>query len=176
MREGDHDAMGVAMDNMNSVFLSAKRLAHAIKACEMPATAVLDAHLAQIDKHHESLNAVVTLDAERAHQRAHQADEALARGALWGPLHGVPFTLKDAFSTAGLRTTVGFPSWADYVPAEDSTIAARLKRAAAILIAGRSDLSGLCWRARAGVGAAHPGDRADPERQRFLTDWEHRPP
>ena len=51
-----------------------------------------------------------------------------------GPLHGVPFTLKDAHQTAGMRTTVGFPPFADYVPAEDSVVVARLKAAGAILI------------------------------------------
>lgn len=51
-----------------------------------------------------------------------------------GPLHGVPFTLKDAYSTAGMRTTVGFPPLADHVPQEDSTVAARLKAAGGILM------------------------------------------
>src|SRR6516225_5213509 len=58
----------------------------------------------------------------------------MARGEVWGPLHGVPFTLKDAHCTAGMRTTVGFPPFADYVPEEDSAVAARLKLAGGILI------------------------------------------
>jgi amidase len=95
---------------------------------------VLSAHLAQIATHNPALNAVITLDAERATERAREADEALARGENWGPLHGVPFTLKDAHATSGVRTTTGFPPLADYVPAEDGTVAARLKAAGAILI------------------------------------------
>src|SRR5687768_2707127 len=51
-----------------------------------------------------------------------------------GRLHGVPFTLKDAHSTAGMRTTVGFPPLAEHVPQEDSTVSARLKEAGAVLI------------------------------------------
>lgn len=94
---------------------------------------VLEAHLAQIEKHNPALNAVVTLDTEHAHSRARAADEALAHGEVWGSLHGVPFTVKDAHSTAGMRTTTGFPPL-DHVPQEDSTVVARLKAAGGILI------------------------------------------
>src|SRR5205085_6094653 len=97
-------------------------------------TEVLEAHLAQINTHNPTLNAVNTLDAEQAYKRAREADVALARGQVWGPLHGVPFTLKDAHATAGMRTTTGFPPLADYVPQEDSTVTARLKAAGGILI------------------------------------------
>src|SRR6185437_7024744 len=74
------------------------------------------------------------LDALGARQRAWEADEALARRESWGPLHGVPFTLKDGHSTAGMRTTAGFPPLADYIPTVAGTAAARLKAAGAILL------------------------------------------
>src|SRR6202140_2935334 len=119
---------------MNIVFSSTTQLAPASRAGHVSATEVLEAHLAQIEKHNPALNAIITLDAERAYERAREADEALARGEVWGPLHGVPFTLKDAHATAGMRTTTGFPPLADYVPQEDSTVTARLKAAGGILI------------------------------------------
>lgn len=119
---------------MDSLFSSTKQLAAAIRAGQVSATEVLEAHLAQIARHNATLNAIILLDAERAHQRAREADEALARGEVWGPLHGVPFTLKDCHSTQGMRTTAGFPPLADYVPQVDSTITARLKAAGGILI------------------------------------------
>ncbi len=115
------------------VFSSTTQLAAAIRARQVSATEVLEAHLAQIDKHNPALNAIVTMDAERAYEWAREADEALARGQVWGPLHGVPFTLKDAHATAGMRTTTGFPPL-DHVPSEDSTVTARLKAAGGILI------------------------------------------
>ncbi len=118
---------------MDIVFSSTTQLAAAIQAGDVTATDVLEAHLAQIERHNPALNAVVTLDAERAHERAREADAALARGEVWGPLHGVPFTLKDAHATAGMRTTTGFPPL-DHVPHEDSTVTARLKAAGGILI------------------------------------------
>src|SRR5256886_2174135 len=116
------------------VFSSTTQLAAAIRAGGVSATEVMEAHLAQIAKHNPALNAVVTMDAEGAYERAREADEALARGEHWGPLHGVPFTLKDAHATAGMRTTTGFPPLADYVPEEDSIVAARLKAAGGILM------------------------------------------
>lgn len=119
---------------MEIPFLSTTALAAAIRAGDLSATAVLEAHLAQIARHNPTLNAIVTLDADGARARAQEADAALARGEVWGPLHGVPFTLKDAFATAGMRTTVGFPPLADYLPQEDSTVAARLKAAGGILL------------------------------------------
>ncbi len=109
-------------------------MAGIIRAGHLSAREVVAAHLTQIAAHNPALNAVVTLDAERASERARQADDAYARGELWGPLHGVPFTLKDAHATAGLRTTTGFPPLANYVPKEDGTVAARLRAAGGILI------------------------------------------
>ncbi len=114
---------------MDIVFSSTTQLATAIRAGRVSATEVLEAHLAQIDKHNPALNAIITMDAGRAYERAREADKALARGEVWGPLHGVPFTLKDAHATAGMRTTTGFPPLANYVPQQDSPVAARLKAA-----------------------------------------------
>ncbi len=118
---------------MDSMFASATQLAAAIREKQISAVEVLEVHVSQIDAHNSTLNAVVTLDVERALERALEADIALTRGEVWGPLHGVPFTLKDAFATAGMRTTTGFPPL-DHVPHEDSTVAARLKAAGGILM------------------------------------------
>src|SRR5438034_7028436 len=85
-----HTQTGAIMD---LVFSSTTQLATAIRAGHVSASEVLEAHLAQIDKHNAALNAVITLDAGRAYERAREADAALARGEVWGPLHGVPFTL-----------------------------------------------------------------------------------
>jgi amidase len=126
---------------MDVVFSSTTRLAAAIQARHISATEVLEAHLAQIDKHNRALNAVVIMNVERAYQRAREADEALAHDQVWGPLHGVPFTLKDAHSTADMRTTTGFPLL-DHVPREDSAVTTRLKAAGGILI-GKTNLAEL---------------------------------
>jgi amidase len=119
---------------MDIVFSSTAQLAAAIRAGHISATEVLKAHLTQIDAHNPIVNAVITLDTERAYDQAREADAALARGECWGPLHGVPFTLKDAHATAGMRTTTGFPQLSDYVPKVDSTVTARLRAAGGILM------------------------------------------
>ncbi len=127
---------------MDDTFSSATQLAADIRAGRISASDALEAHLAQIERHNPALNAVITLDAEGARRRARAADEALAHGEVWVPLHGVPYTLKDAHATAGMRTTTGFPPLADYVPQEDGTVAARLKAAGGILI-GKTNVAML---------------------------------
>lgn len=67
-------------------------------------------------------------------ERAKKADEALAAGKVWGPLHGLPILIKDAFETAGVRTTSGSKTLENYVPTKDAVAVGKLKRAGAIII------------------------------------------
>jgi len=143
------------------VFSSTTGLAAAIRARRVSAAEVLDAHLAQIGAHNPALNAVVTLDADGARERAREADAALARGEVRGPLHGVPFTLKDAHATAGMRTTTGFPPL-DHVPDEDGTVAARLKAAGGILL-GKTNVATML---------GDPGQSANPIFGRTANPWD----
>ena len=115
-------------------FSSAVELAAAIRARRASAAQLVELYLERISRHNPALNAVCTLDATGASRRAREADAALARGELWGPLHGVPMTIKDALETAGLRTTGGHPPLKDYVPALDAPAVARLRAAGAILL------------------------------------------
>jgi amidase len=114
--------------------LPARELARRVRRREVSAAELLEAHLARIERENPALRAVVSLDAEAARAQARAADAASARGAgPPGPLHGVPMTLKDAFDVAGLRTTAGTPDL-DHVSDADSTVAARLRAAGAILV------------------------------------------
>src|SRR5262249_42722945 len=115
------------------VFNNVTQWAEAIRSRRISAREALQTHFAQVDKYNPALNAINVIDKEMATARALAADEAIARGEVWGPLHGVPFTLKDAHCTAGMRTTVGFAPFANYVPNEDSAVAARLKQAGGVL-------------------------------------------
>ncbi|TGQ56878.1 amidase [Mesorhizobium sp. M1C.F.Ca.ET.193.01.1.1] len=119
---------------MDIAFSSTTKLAAAIATRKISAVEALDAHLAQIDKHNEAINAVVILDREGARERARQADAAVARGDTLGSLHGVPFTLKDAHETAGMKSTAGFPPFAGYAARKDSPVVTRLKAAGAVLV------------------------------------------
>jgi len=118
----------------DTTFLTATHLAAAIRGKKVSASEAMDAQLERIAAVNPLINAIITLDAEAARAGARAADEAVARGAAVGPLHGVPVTLKDGHATAGMRTTVGLTAWADHVPTVDSTIAARLRKAGAIII------------------------------------------
>lgn len=120
---------------MDIAFSSTIDLAAAIAKRKISAVEALDAHLAQIDRHNEAVNAVVMLDQEGAYDRAKKTDAAQARGETLGPLHGVPFTLKDSHETAGMKTTVGFPPFAGYAARQDSPVVARLKAAGGVLMA-----------------------------------------
>jgi amidase len=114
-------------------FRTATELISMIRSREISSRELLAHYLKRIDQHNPKLNAVVTLDVERARQRAEAADAALARGERLGPLHGLPMTIKDTLETAGLRTTAGAPVHADYVPAQDAPAVARLKAAGAVI-------------------------------------------
>jgi amidase len=118
---------------------TAEEIALGIRLRRWSSTEVVEAHLSRIRARNSDLNAVVLVDEEGARRRAAEADHALAHGECWGPLHGVPVTIKDSLSTAGLRTTAGFPPLADYVPQRDATAVARLRRAGAIIL-GKTNL------------------------------------
>jgi amidase len=120
---------------MDLVFSSTTDLAAAIAARKISAVEALDTHLAQIDSHNEAVNAVISLDREGARSQAKKADAETARGVALGPLHGVPFTLKDTHETSGMKTTVGFPPFANYIAKQDSPVVARLRAAGGVLMA-----------------------------------------
>jgi amidase len=119
--------------------LSATELSRAIRSGRHTARDAVDDALRRIRAGNDRLNAVVTLDEPGARRRARDADAALARGESWGPLHGVPVTVKDQFSTKGMRTTYGLPPYRRWVPNRDAAMVARLKRAGAILL-GKTNL------------------------------------
>src|SRR4051812_40371892 len=96
-------------------FLSATELAHRIRDRRIGCLELLDHYLARIERHDGGLNAVVVRDVDRARARAREADAALAKGEVWGPLHGVPMTLKESYDVAGLKTTWGLPAAKDNV-------------------------------------------------------------
>ena len=115
-------------------FLPAIELARLIQRKELSAREVLEAHLAQIERVNPRVNAIVTLVADRARQRAQALDEAAARGEFPGPLHGLPIAHKDMVETRGIRTTFGSPIFKDHVPAFDTLMVERIRAAGAVLI------------------------------------------
>ena len=115
------------------LFESASQLAARIRRRELGSRELLDLYLGQVEKRNPALNAIVTLDAERARARAAQADAAATRGEWWGPLHGLPITVKDTLETAGLRTTAGYPALAEHVPVTNADAVERCRAAGAVV-------------------------------------------
>ena len=115
-------------------FLPATELAQLLRKKEFSVREILSAHLAQIERVNPKINAIVTLVAEQALDAADDMDEAIMRGEIAGPLHGLPTAHKDLQNTRGIRTTYGSPIYRDFVPDADSLVVERLKRAGAITI------------------------------------------
>jgi amidase len=114
--------------------LPAVALAEIVARGDASAVEVVAAHLDRIAAVDGAINAVVALDADGALAAARAADDAVARGEPRGPLHGVPFTVKDNLCAAGLPMTIGDPARAGVVAERDATVVARMKRAGAILL------------------------------------------
>ncbi len=127
---------------------SARQTTQKIACGEISATEIVESCLASINRHNPAINAVVTLDEAGALGAAQQAD-TLRKTENLPPLHGIPVSIKDAFETAGLRTTSSHPPLSNHVPAKDATVVARLKAAGAIVL-GKTNLPELaaspqCW-------------------------------
>ena len=116
------------------IYQSAKSIAQAIQDRAVSSVEVVQAHLDRIEEVNGRLNAVVKLCADRALEEAREADAARARGESKGALHGVPMTLKDSLDTEGVVTTYATLGRRAFVPERDSTVAARLRGAGAILL------------------------------------------
>ncbi|MEZ5728814.1 MAG: amidase [Burkholderiaceae bacterium] len=113
----------------------ASTLARKIAARELSCHEVMQAYLARIDRLNPKVNAIVSLqDADGLLAQARSRDDDLARGEHRGWLHGMPIAVKDLAPTAGIRTTMGSPIFAENVPTQDGLMVARMKRAGAIVI------------------------------------------
>ena len=99
-------------------FASATELSDAIRSRRIGCVELLDFYLARAEQHNPGLNAIVVWQVEQARERARAADAALAHGERWGPLHGIPMTVKESFNVAGLPTTFGNPLWKDNIATE----------------------------------------------------------
>ena len=118
---------------MDLAFRSATALAGMIRNREISAEALLEHYLQRLQRYNPALNAIVATDIEAARERARAADAALAAGESWGPLHGVPITIKDTFEVAGMPTTAGAKELRDHRPSSNAVAVQRLLDAGAIV-------------------------------------------
>ena len=114
--------------------LSLGELSRLIAARKLSPVELIEALIRRIEQHDAQLHAFVTPTFDLARRQARQAEAELAAGRSHGPLHGIPFGLKDIYDTAGILTTAHSRVFIDRIPAEDATATRRLYEAGAVLL------------------------------------------
>ncbi|NLC98770.1 MAG: amidase, partial [Actinomycetales bacterium] len=114
---------------------TATQMAAAVAAKEISARELLELHLDRIETVNPQVNALVSIDPERARQSAAEADARTASGQPLGALHGVPYAVKDTHEVANWRTTYGSPVFADNIAAHDELVVERVRNAGAVIVA-----------------------------------------
>jgi aspartyl-tRNA(Asn)/glutamyl-tRNA(Gln) amidotransferase subunit A len=115
-------------------FLSIAEAGALIKARKLSPVELTDALLQRTQALDPQLNAYITLTAERARESAKKAESEIAKGTYKGPLHGIPFALKDIYNTKGILTSGGSRIAKDNIPAQDATTTRKLHEAGAVLV------------------------------------------
>src|SRR5256884_1091316 len=118
---------------LDTSFQSASALASLIRRKKIGCAELLELYLARVEKYNPTLNAIIATDLEGARKRARAADRALARKKPWGPLHGVPMTIKESYDVVGMPTTWGVPELKDHVPPRNALAVDRLLGAGVVL-------------------------------------------
>jgi len=115
-------------------YATATELARRIRDREISSAEVTDAFLARIAAHNGKLNAIVHVFEADARSRAKDADKALARGEIWGALHGLPVTIKEQFLMANTPSTLNTKRMKDFIAPEDGVIVKRIRSAGAVIL------------------------------------------
>ncbi|MGQ0766404.1 MAG: amidase [Gemmatimonadota bacterium] len=116
-------------------FLPAHRLSALIRARRLTSVQLTEIYLERLKRLNPTLNCAVTIMEEQARREAEQADSEIRAGRYRGPLHGIPYGLKDLFSTRGVPTTWGARDFEDRIIDEDAEVVVRLRSAGAVLLA-----------------------------------------
>jgi amidase len=114
-------------------FLSAVTLAEMVRRKAIGCRELLELYLGRVERFNPALNAIVAMDLGAARKRADAADAALARGEVWGPLHGVPMTIKESYDVVGMPTTWGLPELKENFPKANALAVDRLLAAGVVL-------------------------------------------
>src|SRR5258708_35838898 len=119
------------MDQLH--YKSATQLAGLIRRKKIGCLELLDHFLARVERYNPKLNAIIWIDEDRARKRAKAADSALKKGKRFGPLHGVPMTIKESYQVEGSPTTWGAPPLKDNVTSATAVSARRMIEAGVTL-------------------------------------------
>jgi len=118
---------------LNLPFCSAKQLASLIRKKKIGCLELLNLYWKRIERYNHKINAIIFMNIAAARKRAKQADKALAKGEVWGPLHGVPMTIKESYDVLGMPTTWGVPQFRDNYPTKNAIAVDRFLKAGVVL-------------------------------------------
>jgi amidase len=114
-------------------FWSATRLARHLRRRKIGCLELLDHYLKRVERYNPRVNAIIATNVDQARQRARAADRALIKGEIWGPLHGVPMTVKESYDVVGLATTWGVPQLKSNIAARNALAVDRMLGAGVVL-------------------------------------------
>jgi Asp-tRNA(Asn)/Glu-tRNA(Gln) amidotransferase A subunit family amidase len=134
LRLASANATAPPHDDASIAYASVTQLAGWLKSRKLTASHLTEIYLKRIARISPSLYCYITVCADAARARARDMDAEIGGGLYRGPLHGVPYSLKDVFDTAGIATTWGCGLYRDQVPAEDAAIVTMLNDAGAVLL------------------------------------------
>ncbi len=120
-------------------FRSAKQLASGVRRRKIGCLELLEHYLKRVEQHNPALNAIIATDLPAARKRARAADRALAKGTVWGPLHGVPMTIKESFNVVGMPTTWGQTELRENMPQANALAVDRFL-AAGVTLFGKTNV------------------------------------
>jgi len=129
------DAVPLPASDDEIAFSPVTRLSRWIESRKLTSERLTNIYLARIAQHDAKVHAIITLTRDQAIAQAKKADAEIAAGKYRGPLHGIPFGVKDLLDTAGIPTTYGAEPFRNRVPNADSAVVKRLYDAGAVLIA-----------------------------------------
>jgi Asp-tRNA(Asn)/Glu-tRNA(Gln) amidotransferase A subunit family amidase len=122
-------------NNSDIAFAPLTQLSRWVETRKLSSTRLTNLYLGRLERFNPTLRCVITLTRELALAQAKKADEEIAAGKYRGPLHGIPFGVKDLLDTAGIPTTYGAEPFRNRVPAKDAAVVKRLQEAGAVLVA-----------------------------------------
>ena len=144
MRWSEPEPGSLPPEEEDIAFAPLTHLAHWIRAGELTSRRLTETYLSRIEAIAPLLECFVTVTAERARAEADAMDALLRAGPALGPLHGIPYALKDLFDAAGVRTTWGAEPWADRIAEGDAAVVERLRTAGAVLL-GKASVGALAY-------------------------------
>ncbi len=131
----DAAAATLPSSDADIAFATVAQLSRWVEQRKLTSQRLTEIYLARLQQFNPKLRCVITLTADRARAQAKQADQEIAAGKSRGPLHGIPYGVKDLLDTAGIPTTYGAEIFRNRVPASDSVVVDRLNKAGAVLVA-----------------------------------------